>query len=351
MNSISKITISANMLFCCLAAAGCKMTAPIHTWKAAKVDHAPAMRIAVGPIGVASRATNTQVSSVPELQAAAASLQEAMQSTSPSTNPNLLAVHPQDLERSSPVQLVSYDQQPNDSAMLGAARNAQTQLILQGNVVNAYLEPSDPMERPTIRSMIFGKQKRPQFITTHWTIIDVSTGQRIAEETRTMDSIRADKFFKQNGFQGGKSDGSLMAAAAKDAWGIVASTTQKSDAQLDLPWFWAGSSRVRKGNGFARQGRWDLAEQEWQDAAENHPWNKAAWKNLSISAVAREDFELARSRLKHADTFWPGDSTFKTQLWLEKQQRQYHKAMGVPPPEGGWTFPDATIAVIESNHQ
>ncbi|MFY7877390.1 MAG: hypothetical protein ACOVQM_18180, partial [Pirellula sp.] len=259
MNSIFKASTTTILWFFCLVAVGCKMTAPIHTWKAAKVEHAPAMRIAVGPIGVASRATNTQVSSVPELQAAATSLQEAMQSTNPSTNPNLLAIHPQDLERASPIQLVSYDQQPNDSAMLGAARNSNAQLILQGNVVNAYLEPPDPIERPTIRSMIFGKKKPPQFITTHWTIIDVSTGQRIAEETRTMDSVRADKYFKQNGFQGGKSDGSLMAAAAKDAWGIVASTTQKSDVELELPWFWAGSARVRKGNGFARQGRWDLA--------------------------------------------------------------------------------------------
>jgi hypothetical protein len=351
MNLLLKLLFTSSILFCCLVNVGCKMTAPMHTWKAAKVDHAPAVRIAVGPIGVASRATNTQVSAVPELQAAAASLQEAMQSTAPSTNPNLLAIHPPDLERWSAIQLVSFDQQPNDSAMLGAARNSQAQFILQGNVVNAYLDPPDPRERPTIRSMIFGKKKPPQFITTHWTIIDVSTGQRIAEETLTMDIVRAEKHFKQNGFQGGKGDGSLMAAAAKDAWGIVASTTQKSQVQLDLPWFWAGSASVRKGNGFARQGRWDLAEREWQDAAENHPWNKAAWKNLSISAVAKEDFELARSRLKHADTFWPGDSTFKTQLWLEQQQRHYHKVMGTPPPQDGWTFPDATIAVLESNQK
>lgn len=327
------------------------MTAPIHTWKASKVEHMPAVRIAVGPIGVASRANNTQLAVVPELQSAASSLQEAMQSTRPSTNPNLLAIHPQDLERASAIQLVSFDQQPNDSAMLGAARNSQAQLILQGNVVNAYLEPPDPTERRTIRSMIFGKKKTPQFITTHWTVIDVSSGQRIAEETLTTDSVRAEKFFQQNGFQGGKGDGSLMVAAANDAWGIVASTTRKSDVMLDLPWFWAGSSRVRKGNGYARQGRWDLAEQEWQDAAENHPWNKAAWKNLSLSAIASENFDLARARLKHADSFWPGDSTFKTQLWLEQQQRNYHKAMGLPPPDGGWTFPDATIAALESNQK
>jgi tetratricopeptide (TPR) repeat protein len=86
---------------------------------------------------------------------------------------------------------------------------------------------------------------------------------------------------------------------------------------LDLPWVWAGSSQVRKGNGYARQGRWDLAEREWQDAAENYPSNTAAWHNLSLAAVAREDFELAKARIKHANSFLPGDPTYKTQLWIE----------------------------------
>jgi tetratricopeptide (TPR) repeat protein len=98
--------------------------------------------------------------------------------------------------------------------------------------------------------------------------------------------------------------------------------------------------KYAKGNGYARQGRWDLAEKEWQAAADQHPTNAAAWHNLAISAVAREDFELARSRLKHADNIARGRTTDKTERWLETQERNYKTIMGLPEPQGGWRYSD-----------
>ncbi|MFM8400371.1 MAG: tetratricopeptide repeat protein, partial [Pirellula sp.] len=84
------------------------------------------------------------------------------------------------------------------------------------------------------------------------------------------------------------------------------------------------SSRVRKGNAYARLGQWEQAEREWQEAADVHPWNRAAWHNLSMAAVAKEDFQLARDRLTHAETRWiPGDQTAKSAAWIDSIERQH----------------------------
>ncbi len=97
---------------------------------------------------------------------------------------------------------------------------------------------------------------------------------------------------------------------------------------------------MRQGNGYARQGRWDLAEEKWQDVASKYPSSKTAWNNLAISAVAKEDFELARDRIEHAKSFIPWDRARKTERWIDEKQHDYHRALGLPDREGGWLMPD-----------
>ncbi len=331
-----------------LVLAGCKMTAPIHTWKASKVNKDGTLRVAIGPIGIASRANLTAAPLDEDLQQAANRLQENLRSTQPILSQQLIALHPSDLERSSAIQLVSYDRQPNDSATLGAARNAGADFILQGNVVLAHLK-QEPPQKPTLRSIIFGRREPMQHLTVHWTIIDVATGQRLAEETIALDRQSLQKKYPDLKNNIDSNDTKVLNASSRSAWELVASAPVQSEVMLDLPWVWAGSSQVRKGNAYARQGRWDLAEREWQDAAENHPSNTAAWHNLSLAAVAREDFELAKARIKHANSFLPGDPTYKTQLWIEQQQLHFHRVHQLPPPPEGWKFPEATLNQLGSN--
>ena len=138
-----------------------------------------------------------------------------------------------------------------------------------------------------------------------------------------MDRERAEQEYPDLAYQ---SSGELkvIAASARRSWELLVPTTHVTQADLDLPWFMPGSSRVRKGNAYARQGRWDLAEREWQEAADVHPWNRAAWRNLSLAAVANEDFELAKQRLQHANTkLWPGEETAKTAAWIGEMQSEY----------------------------
>jgi hypothetical protein len=297
--------------------AGCHMTAPMHTWRAAQVPKSGVVRVAVAPVGGS-----------PEV---AQRMQNALKLAQPQPNPMVAALHPPELAEVGGIQLVSYDNQPNDMATLKAARQAGMDYILQGYIVNANLDipPPDPREKRRFR--IFKRTEPVESLSVHWTITEVKSGLKIKEETIALDRLQAEKQYPDLNMHTPGGDGRVLMASARKSWAMVAPTNDKMDATLDLPWFWQGSSQVRKGNGYARQGRWDMAEVEWQEAASLHPWNTAAWTNLSLAAVAKEDFQLAHDRLKHADTFLPGDATVPTLIWIEQRQLEHDHAVNAAP--------------------
>ncbi len=318
---IGSIQLVAMLLF---NVAGCHMSAPMRTWQTSKVSKAGFVRIAVAPIGGNPNAAER--------------LQNAMRLAQPQPNPLVAALHPADLERAGGIQLVSYDNQPNDMATLSAARRAGMDYLLQGHILNDDLDtpPPDPKKKPRFR--FFKPKEKVQSLSVHWVVTDVNSGQRVQEQTLAMDRLQAEKQFPDLTMPSEGEGGRVLMASARQSWGLVAPSNEPVDAILDLPWFMQGSSQIRKGNGYARQGRWDLAEAEWQEAASLHPWNTAAWTNLSLAAVAKEDFQLARDRLKHANTFLPGDSTFQTLTWIEQRQREHHQVLNLAPPQSGWTL-------------
>ena len=305
---------------------GCKMTAPMHTWKSPKVPKTGVVRVAIAPIGGHTKTTQR--------------LQDAMKQTQPNPNPLLTTVYPEELSQIGGIQLVSYDNQPNDMATVSAARRAGLDYVLQGYVMHEDIDtpPQDPQESKRFR--IFRRKKKVEQLTVHWTVIDVNVGTRIQAHTVSMNRLQAEKKHPDLRLATQPGDDKVIMATARESWSLVAPINQPMDAVLDLPWVTPGSSQVRKGNGFAKQGRWDMAEKEWQEAVSLHPWNTAGWKNLSLAAVAREDFQLARDRLKHAETFWPGDATFPTLSWIEQRQRDHYQSLSLPPPAEGWTLAD-----------
>lgn len=319
---------------------GCQMTAPINTWKAGSIPRSGLVRVAIAPVGVASRAMPTSYAvSMEDLQKAAKTLESSIVATTPRPNPLLLTITPDQLATASQIQLVSYDNQPNETATVGAARNTNSDLMLQANVVFAHLTPIEDKRRSFLAKLL-NRKREEMHLTVHWTVVDVESGQRLLEQTIDTSETDVKRIAKSAGNQLQMENSSIVSLAAYRGWQLVSPQLQPDDVLLDLPWFWMGSSQVRKGNGYARQGRWDLAEKEWQAAADQHPTNAAAWHNLAISAVAKEDFDLARSRLKHADNIARGRTTDKTERWLETQQRNYHRIMGLPDPQGGWRFVD-----------
>ncbi len=318
---LGRVTLLAVTL---LSSFGCHMTAPMHTWKASQVSKSGLVRVAVAPIG-------GNPSSVERLQ-------NAMKLAQPQPNPLVVALHPVELEQTGGIQLVSFDNQPNEMATLSAARRAGMDYLLQGHIQSDQLDlpPPDPKEKKKFR--IFKPKEKTESLVVHWMVTDVNSGLKIKEQTIAIDRDQAEKKYPDLKMHTPGGDGRVLMASARQSWALVAPTSEPVDALLDLPWFALGSSQVRKGNGYAKQGRWDLAEVEWQEAASLHPWNTAAWTNLALAAVAKEDFQLARDRLKHANTFLPGDSTFPTLIWIEQRQREYHQSLNLPPPETGWSL-------------
>jgi len=292
------------------ACIGCHMSAPIYVWKSPPMNHGGVMTIAVGPIG----------GDLP----IAEKLDQAMIASRPQSMPQLAVLYPDQLARSGGIQLVAYDGQPSEMAMLGAARRVGANYVLSGHIVQHQLE--SPEDRESTKQPWYRFLRRPptpERMMVRWSLYETTTGKRVLEQNVEMNRTDAEKTYPDLAFQP-TGDLKVIAACARKSWEMVVPTTYATEASLALPWFSLGSTQVRKGNAYAKLGRWEDAEREWQEAADQHPWNTAAWTNLSIAAVAHEDFELASSRLKHANTtVWPGDETAKTKSWIEKHQREY----------------------------
>jgi hypothetical protein len=293
---------------------GCHMTAPIHVWKKPQLATGGSVRVAIAPVGGAN--------------AVAEKLEQAMVVARPQAMQNLAVYYPAELERAGGIQLVAYDGQPSEMGAFGAAKRVGAQYLLAAEVVSHHLEVPEPASQG--RAFDFIRRKsQPETLTVRWTVYDAQSGKRLGDKTICMDRLRAEREYPDLAYQ---SSGELkvIAASARRSWELLVPTTHVTDVVLDLPWFMPGSTRVRRGNAYARQGRWDLAEREWQEAADVHPWNRAAWHNLSLAAVANEDFELAKGRLQHAKTsLVPGDETARTAALISSLESEYRDSFQV----------------------
>lgn len=287
---------------------GCHMNAPMHVWKTPQLATRSALCVAVAPVGGPNEIGDK--------------LNQSLLATRPQTMPQLAVLYPDQLEKISGIQLVSYDGQPSEMAAFGAAKRSGAQFVLSGEILQHDLKPKELPKKPTLLSFLKRKPP-PESMSVRWTLFDAQTGSRIGQHTIDMDSKRAVEDFPDLAYESSP-ELQVIAASARRSWEMVVPTTTATQTTLDLPWLMPGSARVRKGNAYARLGQWEQAEREWQEAADVHPWNRAAWHNLSMAAVAKEDFQLARDRLKHADPQWlPGNQTAESSAWIDSVENQY----------------------------
>jgi hypothetical protein len=301
----------------------------MHVWKEPQLAGGSRLIVAVSPVAGPNEITEK--------------LDQSLMATRPQTIPQLSVLYPDQLEKISGIQLVSYDGQPSEMASFGAAKRAGARYILSGEVLQHDLAPRQETKRPPLLSWL--KRKPPdESMSIRWTVFDAQSGARIGENTVHMDTKKAVGDYPDLAYHGSP-DMKVISASARRSWEMVVPTTSATQATLDLPWLMPGSSRVRKGNAYARLGQWEQAERDWQEAADVHPWNRAAWHNLSMAAVAKEDFQLARDRLTHADAKWiPGDQTAKSAAWIDSIEREHdacfdpehqsnldHSKVGAPP--------------------
>lgn len=293
---------------------GCHMTAPMHVWKKPQLATGGSVRVAIAPVGGASEV--------------AEKLEQAMVVARPQAMQNLAVYYPDQLEKAGGIQLVAYDGQPSEMGAFGAAKRVGAQYLLAAEVVSHDLEVPEQVNQGRFFNFV-RRKPQPETLTVRWTVYDAQSGKRLGDKTICMDRLRAEREYPDLAYQ---SSGELkvIAASARRSWELLVPTTHVTEVVLDLPWMMPGSARVRRGNAYARQGRWDLAEREWQEAADVHPWNRAAWHNLSLAAVANEDFELAKGRLQHAQSsLLPGDETARTAAWISGLESEYRDSFQV----------------------
>jgi hypothetical protein len=320
-----------NTLFLLLALmVGCRSVAPVHVWNSGPAKARAARSVALAPI-----------EGPPELTL---SLQNAMKKVRPAHQGAIALLDPPTLEQATAVRLTSYDGQSSDIGAMHAARLMNAELLLQGTVLHHSLplDQNAPIEEPA--RTWFGKPKTTQrdmeSVSVLWQVVDVKTGERLEQHTVSINRKVALKLYPDLEWAAGADSHPALIAAARQSWQLVSPTIQPDEIKLVQPWVTPGASRIRKGNAFAKEGRWDLAEREWQDAVDAHPYSKAAWYNLSIAAVAHEDFELAKRRLNHSQSWLKLAPTDAGLVWIERHQQAYHRSFGLPPPPDGWKVPE-----------
>ncbi len=322
--SLGQSKTLAFAIFAVLSCIGCSMTAPIYVWQPPLNQPRTIQSIALAPIH-----------GPPEL---AVKLDKAMIESQPKTGNAIALLHPKLLEEMTSIQMASFDGHPSDIAGLSAARRANADVLIQGQIVRARLEPQEPK-----RGRLDFRKRPSEQVIVSWTVTDVPSGERLKSETLTLDREQSELIFPDVKAMSGDPVDRVIQAISRQSWKTFSPMTNKEDALLALPWISPGASRMRQGNGYARQGRWDLAEQKWQDVASKHPSNNAAWNNLALAAAAHEDFELARDRIEHSKTIVPWDRARTTERWIDKHQHNYHRALGLPDREGGWLMPDPPL--------
>ncbi len=298
---------------------GCRTGAPIHVYRVPAISSGDG-RVAIAPVAGAGEA--------PEKIAI------AMLSQVP--NQRIAALGPQELQSKSAIQLASFDGQPSEIASVSAARNAGCSVLLVGEVVRDELVPnpqSDESQRPNAKI-------KPERLTVAWRVIDVASGAAVGNKLVSIDRLQAEETYPDLLQLSGDGADRVIAAIARQSWSLVSPVVEKDRAPLAQPSLGRGMFGVFRGNRLAKQGRWDLAESQWQDVISRYGKDKSAWHNLSMAAVAHEDFELARSRLSHAKSWIPYSQDESSLVWLERRQRDYFSAFQLPPPRDGWTLPD-----------
>jgi hypothetical protein len=235
------------------------------------------------------------------------------------------------------VQLASYDGRPNDLAIIDAARRAGLQAAIHGEIVYERMEV--PEERR------WWRRKAPERLTLMWRVVDVTSGQTIAQQAIAVDRDQAVRSYPDLK-ELSKIDGpqAVYIAAARDSWKWLAPHLGTELAPLVQAGWLPGLPQMLRADTMARQGDWAGAEQQWREVVELHPWHGAAWHNLAIAGVARADFEEAKRCLAKADEgWWLGIPKRDSGVWVERKQRDYHRIFALPEPPGGWRYPEPEV--------
>lgn len=302
---------------------GCRMGVPLHVWAPAKLRSTVGKRVMVarivGPADVGDSLHEKLLAAAPNDVGRQVAL-VASEDVQPSQLDGAVSNHP--------VALVSYNQSDeSDLAVLSKARENGFDYILRGEVL--------PDRRP--RSITEADQQ----LTVSWRLLPVAPPPRVDRTAGpsgmpvSVDLKDALERYPDLAFALEKK-AALHTAVVRDTLPLIAPSVQRTRVQLEIPYLLPGSRQIRRGNAYARAGRWAEAESEWRQALESYPLSSVAVHNLAIAGVAKQDYSTARELARKAVRLKPTRLHKQTLVWVEQIQRSYHEAFGLPDPPEGW---------------
>ena len=244
-----------------------------------------------------------------------------------------------ELSQTDAIQLVGFaDGPPSDVALLPVARRAHVDFVLVGEVLNdpissqkINLQPDDPQMAAKLEALL-STQNKDKVLALSWRVIDVATGKTVWAGPVSVSPAFVAQAYPELAQTIASPDEQLVEAAVRETWKLLTPFVARYSVQLAKPWGTPGAKQIREGNEHAIAGDWPQAECIRQQVADKHRRSHAAIHNLAIAAVARQDYDQAKTRALRALSMRDSELYQETLMWIELRQREYIEAFNLPAP-------------------
>lgn len=321
--------------FAMLATCGCRVVAPVHVWTPPELESVVGKRVGI--------------SEVAGPEDIAGPIRRKMLSMNPNdSGRSLVAIDTHKLQSPQAIQLVSAttdpaigdhasgDQPtkpPSDITTNQIARNAGLDYVLRGQIETRNHQPRT--DKKALNEMGLVPFDPNQSIAVSWKLYSVKDNRPIGGRPVVIDGVTAAERYPDLTAVNDPND-ALLTAVVRESYRLVSPSTREQKVQLAIPYLTPGSNATRHANNLAIAGRWGEAEIIWQEVIDKHPTQSAALHNLALAAAAGQDFSRAKKLARKAIRRYPAPLHKKTLVWIEKRQRDYHRAFDLPDPPEGW---------------
>lgn len=313
----------------------------MHVWQPPEVNLPRGAKIALAPV-----AGDPQV---------ARQLEQQLLAQRPAAKADVAIFTAEQLVALSPVRLASTDSLSNDIVALNAARAADADVLLHGEILRLNLDFGEelPKNEPVNMNLAFFQRfeaaKSPEeSLLIGWRVVDVATGKHLGDHSINASSRRAAKQYPE--LLGMHQDATdlLLAATARETWKTISPVVVKQKVRLAKPSLLSPAVlHVKRGNNAAKLGQWQIAQANWKKATQGWLPSASAHHNLALAHVANENFVDAKKEIERAYGIFGNRLPTQTPYWIDQQHRRYNKAHEMGVPTDGWSFVTADMVSHE----
>ncbi|WP_157594017.1 tetratricopeptide repeat protein [Rubripirellula obstinata] len=318
---------------------GCRVAAPMHVWTPPEMESLVGKRVGisdvVGPEEIAGPIRQKMLSMNPD-----------------DSGRGLVAIDTKKLQSPQAIQLVSAAIDPktgqsmsespglptnelptSDLATNAIARQAGLDYVLRGRIEGR--NHQSKVNNQELNELGLVPFDPHQAIAVSWKLYSVKDNRPIGGKPVVIDGVTAAKRYPDLTAVADPND-ALLSAVVRESYRLVSPSTRQQTVQLATPYVAPGSRATRQANDLAIAGRWGEAEIIWQEVVDRYPTQSAALHNLALAAAAGQDFSRAKTLARKAIRRFPVPLHKNTLAWIEKRQRDYHRAFNLPDPPEGW---------------